>query len=448
MCPPSPPADPLALAADPGALLTRLAAAVGVLLEHAVAVSVRRGEPVYLAGGPVRDALLGRPVRDLDVVVEGDAVGFAHELADRTGGSATVHDEFLTATLAAPHGSLDVITARQESYPGPAKLPVVSPADIGADLARRDFAINALALRLPARSPDDLLDPCGGLQDLRAGKVRVLHARSFADDPTRLLRAVRYEQRLAFTLDAATERLARQAASERLLNLLTGPRLRDELARLLLEECRAAALARLAELGLIGDVLPGALPPEAERRLAELPEAAAAIGRPGLAEQSWAAAAALAADWPESAVAAWADRLGLDRAAGDGVRAAAQVGRAVPEPLSDEAADDVALYDGLQARRDEALMALWLNARSRDRERIRHYARDVRDTKADITGADLLAARCGEGPLIGLGLQAALRAKLAGTAPSRAQQLAVALAAIEAGRASPTERDTMGTDQC
>ena len=216
----------------------------------AAAGAVRAGERVYLVGGTVRDILLGVPSLDVDVVVEGDAVAVAGRLAEALGGSLTAHGRFGTAVVDRGDGShVDVVTARRETYPEPAALPVVEPGTIEDDLRRRDFTVNALAASLAPDGFGALVDPCGGRADLAAGTIRVLHERSFVDDPTRIVRAVRYESRFGFRMDAATETLARAAVDAGLLGLLTPTRLGDELVTLLAEDrdrgrLRAACRAR------------------------------------------------------------------------------------------------------------------------------------------------------------------------------------------------------------
>src|SRR5213592_1786444 len=145
--------------------------------------------PAYLVGGAVRDLLLGADSVDLDVAIEGDAPVLAWELAERLGGLATTHERFGTATVRAGDLVFDLATTRRERYERPGALPEVEPAPLTDDLARRDFTINAMAVGLTGADVDVLHDPQHGREDLHAGRVRVLHPRSFLDDPTRLLRA-------------------------------------------------------------------------------------------------------------------------------------------------------------------------------------------------------------------------------------------------------------------
>ena len=215
---------------------------------------------VYLVGGPVRDVLLNAAIKDLDFGVEGDAPALAQQLAEGLGGRVVTHPRFLTAALDLPDLRVDLVTARREVYPRPGDLPRVFPGSVSEDLSRRDFAINALALPLWERAPQ-VLDPEGGLADLDAGVVRVLHKRSFRDDPTRLLRAVRYEQRLGFELESQTRRwladaVAKAPTGKALLARVSGDRIRHELERMFEEKEPMPALRRAAGLGLLASIHP------------------------------------------------------------------------------------------------------------------------------------------------------------------------------------------------
>jgi tRNA nucleotidyltransferase (CCA-adding enzyme) len=212
-------------------------------------------------GGFVRDLLLRQPGLDLDLVVEGDAIALALALAAKHGGKVTAHKRFGTAQWFLPesllitrHSSLDLISARSETYPRPGALPVVKRGMLTDDLRRRDFTINTLALRLDGKHFGELRDDLGGLDDLDKGLVRVLHPRSYIDDPTRILRAIRYEQRYGFRI--ADEDLALITAARPLLGRLSGERLRHELDLILVEEKSAAMLARSAALGILTEIHP------------------------------------------------------------------------------------------------------------------------------------------------------------------------------------------------
>ncbi|MEK6764119.1 MAG: hypothetical protein AABY96_15550 [Nitrospirota bacterium] len=207
---------------------------------------------LYLVGGVVRDLLLKRETWDLDLTVEGDGIVFARLVADRYRAGLAVFERFATARLMFPDGlKMDIATTRRESYAQPALLPTVQPASIEEDLSRRDFTINALAVQLNPQQFGRMLDPYGGQLDLRARVIRVLHAGSFQDDPTRIFRAIRFEQRFGFRLDPATARLLAQAASMNLIQRLSGPRLQNEVLLLFAERDPVRAIARLEQLKLL-----------------------------------------------------------------------------------------------------------------------------------------------------------------------------------------------------
>lgn len=206
--------------------------------------------PVYLVGGPVRDLLLGGPAQDLDFAVAGDAPALARRLAGELGGRAVIHSRFGTATVTTNSIRVDLVTSRREVYPKPGSLPQVFPGTIHDDLARRDFSVNAMALPLSG-ADQQLLAPAGGIADLNRGVIRILHPASFVDDPTRLLRAARYEQRLGFRLERDTESRLRNAVAQGRLNTVSGDRLRHELARMFAETRPGPPLLRAAELGIL-----------------------------------------------------------------------------------------------------------------------------------------------------------------------------------------------------
>ena len=298
------------------------------------------GVPVYAVGGPVRDLLRGEPSRDADLAVEGDAVALAERLADRLGGGrVTVHRAFGTAVVRAGGARIDVAATRRERYPRPAALPVVEPAGIDADLARRDFTVNALAAAVAGPRRGELLDPFGGRADLAAGIIRVLHAASFRDDPTRLFRAVRYAARLGFALERETEAVAREAIAAGLVGELSGARLRAEIVALLGEpaEAAAAALRLGGALGLLAAAHP-ALAGAGERG-DEIARLDAVVRRFGLRLPAWRTRLALVAGGGSGAgVAGLTDRLRLRRVDAACVRAAATAPERLGERLAAAAA--------------------------------------------------------------------------------------------------------------
>ena len=207
---------------------------------------------LYLVGGVVRDLLLKRENWDFDLTVEGDGIAFARLVAVRYGAGLAVFERFATARLTFPNGlKMDIATTRRESYAQPALLPTVQPASIEEDLSRRDFTINAIAVQLNTKQFGRMLDPYGGQRDLRARTIRVLHEGSFQDDPTRIFRAIRFEQRFGFHLERTTSRLLAKAASKNLVHQLSGPRLQNQIMFLLDDRDPVRAITRLARLKLL-----------------------------------------------------------------------------------------------------------------------------------------------------------------------------------------------------
>jgi len=224
-------------------------------------VGTREGVEVYAVGGFVRDLLLfAQPhqgLMDVDLVVEGSGIDYARALAEHLEASVRVHARFQTATLKLPDGrSLDVATARTETYCRPAALPVVTGSTLKQDLYRRDFSINALALRLTGSQRAQLVDYFGAQHDLESGVIRVLHNHSFIDDPIRILRGIRFEQRLHFHLEATTEHLLRAAVAQDILGQASPERVRDELLSCLQEPRPVPVLRRLDQLKILRAIHP------------------------------------------------------------------------------------------------------------------------------------------------------------------------------------------------
>jgi len=230
-----------------------LAAVLAAIGEEAAAKGMR----AYLVGGAVRDVLLGRPPEDVDVVVEGHAPDLAQALAARLGGRCHIHVPFLTARLRLPDGrAIDLASARTEFYRTPAALPEVETSAMRQDLYRRDFTINAMAVALQPAKFGDLIDYFGGQRDLQARQIRVLHSLSFLDDPTRVLRAVRFAIRLGFEIAAETRQLIRVAVDEGVFARVSSERLREELVMLFAQAHAADALRELDGLGVLAVIVP------------------------------------------------------------------------------------------------------------------------------------------------------------------------------------------------
>jgi tRNA nucleotidyltransferase (CCA-adding enzyme) len=216
------------------------------------------GFPVYLVGGIVRDLLLRVTNLDVDIVVEGDGITFAGMLIKITGGRMKTHQKFGTAVVVLPNGlKLDIATARLEYYESPAALPTVELSSIKKDLYRRDFTINTLAVRLNRKRYGTLIDFFGGLRDIKEKTIRVLHSLSFVEDPTRVLRAIRFEQRFDFHLSKHTQNLIRTAVNMKLFNRLTGERIYSELVLMFSEAEPLKVLRRMKDLDLLKFIHPG-----------------------------------------------------------------------------------------------------------------------------------------------------------------------------------------------
>lgn len=231
------------------------------ILEKAGALGRSRQTPVYVVGGFVRDLLLKTPNHDIDLVVEGDGIGFARAFAGVLGGRVRVHKKFLTSVVIFPGAGgkeerVDVATARLEYYESPAALPTVEHSSIKMDLYRRDFTINALAIRLDCEPMGEIVDFFGGQKDIRDRVIRVLHTLSFVEDPTRCLRAVRFEQRYHFRIGPATEKLIKNDVTLKLLDKLSPSRLFNEFEHICAEETAILCIRRLHELGILQAIHP------------------------------------------------------------------------------------------------------------------------------------------------------------------------------------------------
>jgi len=229
----------------------------GQLLELVKDISgqaAKRGQRVYLVGGVVRDLLLGYPNFDLDLVVEGDAVKLAQTVAETGQVELLAHHRFGTAKLRYENFTLDLATARKETYARPGALPAVTPGTLEDDLIRRDFSINAMAISLATNDYGELIDPYHGRRDLEHRLIRVLHPRSFSDDATRILRGVCYEQRLNFEFESQTARLLKRDIP--MLDTISGDRIRHELEHIFEENRPELVIRRLGDLGALHRITP------------------------------------------------------------------------------------------------------------------------------------------------------------------------------------------------
>jgi len=207
------------------------------------------GQSLYLVGGVVRDLLLGHPSFDVDLVVEGDAMTLAQQVAETGSARAILHPRFGTAKLSLGDFTIDLASARNETYARPGALPTVAPGTIKDDIFRRDFSINAMAISLAPGNYGELINPYRGKEDLEHRLIRILHPRTFTDDATRILRAIRYEQRLGFELEPGTAQLLKRDIV--MLDTISGDRIRHELELILKEKYPEHVLNRLRHLGVL-----------------------------------------------------------------------------------------------------------------------------------------------------------------------------------------------------
>jgi len=227
----------------------QLPAELVAFIQRAGKIAASQGQGLYLVGGVVRDLLMGQTNLDLDLVVEGNAIELAQHLAEINRGKITTHPHFNTAKLQWDKWSVDLATARSETYAKPGALPTVTPGSINNDLFRRDFTINTMAIDLNPSHYGELIDQYGGRDDLEHKLIRVLHEKSFTDDATRIWRGLRYEQRLDFQLEATTLQLLKRDIP--MLDTISGDRIRYELECILKEKRPEKVLRRAEELNIL-----------------------------------------------------------------------------------------------------------------------------------------------------------------------------------------------------
>jgi tRNA nucleotidyltransferase (CCA-adding enzyme) len=362
---------------------------------------------LWVVGGAVRDVLLGAEVRDLDLATEGDPA----ELAAALGTVLEEHGRFGTAEVEVADGAIvNVAATRTEVYPRPGALPVVRWAPIDADLERRDFGVNAIAVGLSALERGEVRAPAYALEDVEARRLRVLHDRSFSDDPTRLLRLARYESRLGLAVEAHTAALAHDAS----LATVSGDRVGNEVRLLLDEDDPVAALAAGARWG--GVRVPDPDADRARPALALLP----ADGR-----QDLLVLASAGLDRPPARFEERLRDLGFTAAEVRRAGQAAEAGRLAAELSRAERPSEIA-----DAARGWPVEAVALAGACGAEEPARRWLEELRHVRLSIGGDDLLAAGVPEGPEVGRRLRAALARRLDGElAPGRGAEMTAALEA-------------------
>ena len=410
-------------------LRERLPAPLFKLLKEAGLLADRLDLSLYVVGGFVRDLLLGIDNLDLDLVVEGDGIAFARKLAAEHGGRVKAHERFGTAVVVLPDGvKLDVATARTEYYEFPTALPTVEQSSIKKDLYRRDFTINALAVRLNGRGFGDVLDFYGGQRDLKDKAVRVLHSLSFIEDPTRVFRAIRFETRFGFHLGKDTLALIKAAVKMELFHRLSGHRLLEELKALCSEREPKTALKRMAELDLLRFIHPKLVwTTRLEKMLLAAEEALdwyrlLYLGR---RMEGWLVyVMALAAVLPDRGMAEWLKRFPFSEREATTLKAfRGGAHRALRQLAKQPPLKPSAVVRLLQDMPDEALVAMMAQSASDQVKRqVSAFLTSYQHVKPVLTGVELKAMGLKPGPQFKKILERLLDARLNGEVKSESEE--------------------------
>ncbi len=405
------------------------------VIQQASQIASQMGYSLYFVGGFVRDLLLGTPTLDIDLVVEGDAIKLARRLSRQIGGRVRSHARFGTAKLIFDKAqseqlsvsSIDFVAARTEFYEHPTALPQVERSSIKLDLHRRDFTINTLAIRLDPEHYGELLDFYGGEQDLRNGLIRVLHSLSFVEDPTRILRAARLEQRLGFKIEERTEELIENALG--LLDRVSGERIRHELYLILQEAEPEKGLGRLEELGALAQIHPALRCNDwLSRKYQRLREALdAGDWRPDSGEQTSPLhyLALLTYRLIPEELETLIKRLKITR---DDAACLREVGelRALVPRLAERDLPPSAVYQLLSPFSGRSIFLIWVASDSAlIRERLELYHRRLQHIKPEIDGAWLQERGVEPGPIYRQILDALRAARLDGQVSSLSEEEAL-----------------------
>lgn len=395
------------------------------------------GVNIYAVGGFVRDILMNRSNLDLDMVVEGDALAFATGLANKLGAKIRFHHPFKTAQLLIPEASgqaeqrLDIATARLEYYDHPGALPTVELSSIKMDLYRRDFTINAVAVQLNREHFGRFLDFFGAMRDLKDHMIRVLHSLSFVEDPTRILRAVRFEQRFEFQLGNQTERLIKNAIQLRLLQKVSDGRMMHEFKNILLEEDAVACLERLEALGILSAIHPALhLTPKKQDLLYEVRKIIDWYGLLYLSPQPnicqlYLLCLCIHSKYLEAS--AIIKKLGFSDGMRKGFLTLREQTRTIEKKLRDNFKAGLPkseLYELLHPLQLETILFIMANVDNDDIKRdISFYLTKLRDIKPDIDGDDVIELGVPQGPCVGKLIRNILHAKIDEKVKGRQDQL-------------------------
>lgn len=380
----------------------------------------QKGSAAYLVGGAVRDLLLGNRSLDLDIAIEGDAVEVARACVEHGGQAPVVHPKFGTATLTSGPFRVDLASTRQESYDRPGALPSVRPGTIQQDLLRRDYSINAMAIRLDGECHGTLEDPACGYADLQHGILRVLHDRSFEDDATRMLRGVRYEQRLGFVFDERS--LASILHGLPYLRAISPDRLRHEFDHILLEDEPEQMLLRLDALGVLSEIdetlVFGEGQAEGLRRAREERHSPARLEGVSWCLLSWGL--------DEDGLASVGARLNIPARLFVPMRDSLMLRMAQVE-LTEPGLRPSDIYNMLHGSSFEALfVAQMLTELPLSRSRVASYLGRLRHVRPALDGRALMDLGFAAGPALGDALAILLAARLNGEVVSREEEMQMA----------------------
>ncbi|UCG23564.1 MAG: CBS domain-containing protein, partial [Chloroflexota bacterium] len=434
-----------------GLLTNNLSPAVWQLVQATSRAAGELDLALYFVGGLVRDLLLGVNAKDIDMVVEGDAIGLVHRMREQYGGDIRSHAQFGTAKwllspevwqqLAPSEAAdkaptvIDFVTARSEFYTQPSALPEVESGSIKLDLHRRDFTINTLAIRLDGAHLGELFDFYGGLRDLDSKLIRVLHSLSFVDDPTRILRAVRLEQRLGFQIEKRTAELIASALP--MINRVTGERLRNELSLCLEEPNRVAMMARLADIGVLGTIHSGFFwRPSTAACFANVDRVLADpwwSGVPGGESPVFIYFALLMLPHPDVVREEVMVRLKVRKSTRDDLSAASRLLTELARLTAESKPSEVVQV--LRTYPDRVLIVVlsWLGPETASGQQIVQFQREWRDVRSTLNGNDLLAMGLEAGPQVGYLLNCLLAARLDGEVSDLAGERALLDSLIGAG---------------
>ncbi|MBN1192948.1 MAG: CBS domain-containing protein [Coriobacteriia bacterium] len=387
------------------------------------------GLRAHAVGGFVRDMLLGQENLDLDIVIEGDGLTFALEVAERLGKRVKVHRRFGTAVLVwSKTLHVDITSARTEYYQRPGALPTVERSSLRQDLFRRDFSINAMAVCLNPECFGQIADPFGGLFDLERGVLRTLHSLSFVEDPTRIMRAARFEKRFGFAVDPASEALLRQAVEMAMLEEVSGARLREELLDIIDEDVPADILARLHEMGALGGLLPEGV--KVQKAIADVRACATAYEELKLSfkrmpRRRTTLIAAIAGSAEKAEADRWCRWLRFGREYAEPALAAAERATGLLARLGDRRKIRPSrLYFMLETLPAETLVYLWAIGGRTVRKRVEEFLRVLASMRPAVSGEDLIELGLEPGPAFAAILAQARADRLDGKVEGREAELA------------------------